>query len=157
MHHNDLDVFCFSSRRRHTRCALVTGVQTCGSSDLLPPEDVPDVGDLPASAACAGYAAGVERCGDAEKTDDAGRLDGADHRRQAGPALAGRRFISGLMAQRVPFLVAELGLDADPFMLQPYAALAGKERRRDRKRTRLNSSHLCASRMQASAWKKKIQ
>src|SRR3546814_4598264 len=21
--------FCFSSRRRHTRCALVTGVQTC--------------------------------------------------------------------------------------------------------------------------------
>src|SRR3546814_1900676 len=27
-------VFFFSSRRRHTRCALVTGVQTCGSSDL---------------------------------------------------------------------------------------------------------------------------
>src|SRR3546814_10371494 len=26
-------VFCFSSRRRHTICALVTGVQTC-SSDL---------------------------------------------------------------------------------------------------------------------------
>src|SRR3546814_4017645 len=27
----DVDVFCFffSSRRRHTRCALVTGVQTC--------------------------------------------------------------------------------------------------------------------------------
>src|SRR3546814_14927600 len=72
---------------------------------------------------------GVERCGDAEKTDDAGRLDGADHRRQAGPALAGRRFISGLMAQRVPFLVAELGLDADPSMLHLYAALAGKERR----------------------------
>src|SRR3546814_9087349 len=22
-------VFCFSSRRRHTRCSLVTGVQTC--------------------------------------------------------------------------------------------------------------------------------
>src|SRR3546814_9771166 len=22
-------IFCFSSRRRHTRCALVTGVQTC--------------------------------------------------------------------------------------------------------------------------------
>ena len=33
------------------------------------------------------------------------------------------------MAQRVPFLVAELGLDADPFMLHLYAALAGKERR----------------------------
>src|SRR3546814_2224556 len=25
----DLVVFFFSSRRRHTRCALVTGVQTC--------------------------------------------------------------------------------------------------------------------------------
>src|SRR3546814_9180378 len=28
------DFFFFSSRRRHTRCALVTGVQTCASSDL---------------------------------------------------------------------------------------------------------------------------
>src|SRR3546814_13424158 len=26
---SDLFFFCFSSRRRHTRCALVTGVQTC--------------------------------------------------------------------------------------------------------------------------------
>jgi DNA invertase Pin-like site-specific DNA recombinase len=38
-------------------------------------------------------------------------------------------FISGLMAQRVPFIVAELGRDADPFMLHLYAALAEKERR----------------------------
>src|SRR3546814_3656427 len=31
--------FFFSSRRRHTRCALVTGVQTCAfrSSDPMPP------------------------------------------------------------------------------------------------------------------------
>src|SRR4051794_3099009 len=33
-------------------------------------------------------------------------------------------FVSGLMAQRVPFIVAELGRDADPFMLHLYAALA---------------------------------
>jgi hypothetical protein len=33
-------------------------------------------------------------------------------------------FVAGLMAQRVPFIVAELGLDADPFMLHLYAALA---------------------------------
>jgi DNA invertase Pin-like site-specific DNA recombinase len=32
-------------------------------------------------------------------------------------------FIAGLMAQRVPFIVAELGADADPFMLHLYAAL----------------------------------
>src|SRR3954466_13567694 len=38
-------------------------------------------------------------------------------------------FISGLMAQRIPFIVAELGPDADPFMLHLYAALAEKERR----------------------------
>jgi DNA invertase Pin-like site-specific DNA recombinase len=37
-------------------------------------------------------------------------------------------FISGLMAQKVPFVVAELGADADPFMLHLYAALAEKER-----------------------------
>src|SRR4051794_41311858 len=33
------------------------------------------------------------------------------------------------MAQRVPFIVTELGADADPFMLHIYAALAEKERR----------------------------
>jgi DNA invertase Pin-like site-specific DNA recombinase len=45
-------------------------------------------------------------------------------------------FISGLMAQRVPFLVAELGADADPFMLHLYAALAEKERRLISERTK---------------------
>ena len=37
-------------------------------------------------------------------------------------------FISGLMVHKVPFIVAELGADADPFMLHLYAALAEKER-----------------------------
>jgi DNA invertase Pin-like site-specific DNA recombinase len=32
------------------------------------------------------------------------------------------------MAQRVPFIVAELGNDVDPFILHIYAALAEKER-----------------------------
>jgi DNA invertase Pin-like site-specific DNA recombinase len=45
-------------------------------------------------------------------------------------------FVSGLMAQRVPFTVAELGRDADPFMLHLYAALAEKERRLIAERTR---------------------
>jgi DNA invertase Pin-like site-specific DNA recombinase len=45
-------------------------------------------------------------------------------------------FIAGLMAQRVPFIVAELGPDADPFMLHIYAALAEKERRLISARTR---------------------
>ncbi len=37
-------------------------------------------------------------------------------------------FVSGLMAHRVPFVVAELGPDVDPFVLHLYAALAEKER-----------------------------
>jgi DNA invertase Pin-like site-specific DNA recombinase len=45
-------------------------------------------------------------------------------------------FISGLMAQRVPFVVADLGADADPFMLHLFAALAEKERALISKRTR---------------------
>lgn len=45
-------------------------------------------------------------------------------------------FIAGLMASRVPFLVAELGADVDPFMLHIYAALAEKERRMISERTR---------------------
>jgi DNA invertase Pin-like site-specific DNA recombinase len=46
-------------------------------------------------------------------------------------------FVSGLMAQRVPFVVAELGRDADPFMLHLYAALAEKERRLISERTKV--------------------
>jgi DNA invertase Pin-like site-specific DNA recombinase len=45
-------------------------------------------------------------------------------------------FISGLMANRVPFIVAELGPDVDPFMLHVYAALAQKERSLISQRTR---------------------
>ena len=37
-------------------------------------------------------------------------------------------FIAGLMAQRVAFVVAELGVGTDPFLLHLYAALAEKER-----------------------------
>jgi DNA invertase Pin-like site-specific DNA recombinase len=42
-------------------------------------------------------------------------------------------FVAGLMAQKVPFIVAEL---ADPFMLHLYAALAEKERRLISERTK---------------------
>ena len=45
-------------------------------------------------------------------------------------------FISGLMAQRVPFVVAELGPEVDPFVLHLYAALAEKERAMISRRTK---------------------
>ena len=45
-------------------------------------------------------------------------------------------FISGLMAQRVSFIVAALGKGVDPFMLHIYAAVAEEERRLISERTR---------------------
>jgi DNA invertase Pin-like site-specific DNA recombinase len=45
-------------------------------------------------------------------------------------------FIAGLMAQGVPFIVTDLGANADPFMLHIYAALAEQERRMISTRTK---------------------
>jgi DNA invertase Pin-like site-specific DNA recombinase len=45
-------------------------------------------------------------------------------------------FISGLMSKRVPFVVAELGANVDPFMLHIYAAVAEKERAMISERTK---------------------
>ena len=45
-------------------------------------------------------------------------------------------FIAGLMAEKVPFVTAELGMDADPFLLHLFAALAEKERAMISQRTR---------------------
>ena len=45
-------------------------------------------------------------------------------------------FISGLMVHKVPFLVAELGPDVEPFMLHIYAAVAEKERAMISQRTK---------------------
>ncbi len=64
----------------------------------------------------------------------AGALDAA--RKSTCPILVAKldrlsrdvHFISGLMAHKVPFVVAELGPDVDPFLLHIYAALAEKER-----------------------------
>jgi DNA invertase Pin-like site-specific DNA recombinase len=44
-------------------------------------------------------------------------------------------FIADLMAQKVAFIVAELGPDIDPFILHIYAALAEKERALCRRRS----------------------
>lgn len=45
-------------------------------------------------------------------------------------------FVAGLMNQRVPFVVADLGADTDPFLLHIYAALSEKERKMIGQRTR---------------------
>jgi DNA invertase Pin-like site-specific DNA recombinase len=45
-------------------------------------------------------------------------------------------FISGLMAERVPFIVAALGRNVPAFMLHVYAAFAEEERREISRRTK---------------------
>jgi len=57
-------------------------------------------------------------------------------------------FVSGLMAHKVPFLVAELGADVDPFVLHLFAALAEKERALISMRTR--QALTCAHRSMAT-------
>ena len=100
-------------------------------------------------------AEGCEMLGEYAEVETGKGADALDRRPQLAAALAAARkakaavvvakldrlsrdvhFISGLMAQRVPFIVAELGADADPFMLHIYAALAEKERALISDRTR---------------------
>jgi DNA invertase Pin-like site-specific DNA recombinase len=45
-------------------------------------------------------------------------------------------FVSGLMAHKVPFLVAELGADVDPFMLHLFAAFNEREAKEIGRRTK---------------------
>ena len=90
---------------------------------------------------------GIELVGEHVEIETAKGSDALDRRPQLKAALAKAKlvggavivakldrlsrdvhFVSGLMAQRVPFIVAELGPDVDPFMLHVYAALAEKER-----------------------------
>jgi DNA invertase Pin-like site-specific DNA recombinase len=113
---------------------------------------------IEAQRACIlGFAAaeGLQIVGEFVEVETGKGSDALDRRPQLAAALAAARtakccvvvskldrlsrdvaFVSGLMAQRVPFIVAELGRDADPFMLHLYAALAEKERRLIAERTR---------------------
>lgn len=78
----------------------------------------------------------------AEALDAAHRIK--KHTRQDCPVIVAKldrlsrdvHFISGLMAKGVPFIVAELGANADPFFLHLYAAVAEKERRLISERTK---------------------
>jgi DNA invertase Pin-like site-specific DNA recombinase len=102
-----------------------------------------------------GGAEGITIIGEFVEAETGKGADALDRRPQLAAALAAARtakscvvvskldrlsrdvaFVSGLMAQRVPFIVAELGRDADPFMLHLYAALAEKERRLISERTK---------------------
>src|SRR3546814_8560439 len=106
-------VFFFSSRRRHTRCALVTGVQTCALSDLLHAYQAL-LGSLGADPAIQEREIALHQGSYA--------------------VLVLHRFI--LLGSEQINLLALSGPEALGFMLLGMAML-----KRDRKSTRLNSSH----------------
>ena len=100
-------------------------------------------------------AEGFEIVGEFKEVETGKGADALDRRPQLAAALAEARrrkcpivvakldrlsrdvhFISGLMAERVQFIVAELGADVDPFILHLFAALAEKERAMIATRTR---------------------
>src|SRR3546814_10058010 len=130
-------MFRFSSRRRHTRCALVTGVKTCA---------------LPISLAQP--AGATHRPGSATVTVEVARHRALD----VVPALAQgalgvvpghRRLSTDVVSVALQLRLHVLETLALVLAERVVAVLAG--RLVDRKSTRLNSSHSCASRMPSSA------
>src|SRR3546814_5264524 len=119
--------FVFSSRRRHTRCALVTGVQTCALPILE-------------------FAVGVflnERANHLSLQDD-------EARRLAEHLVIARKLLTEHPADERHALSLQLTTDRydihwAPSSPPPPALAPGLERMRrqivDRKSTRLNSSH----------------
>src|SRR3546814_1657678 len=127
-----IDVF-FTSRRRHTRCALVTGVQTCA----LP---------IYTQDQCGGDAASACRFGGEQVLQV---TDVGDRCRAAVIEIMdeAEQFALGLGDERMDRLVGveetHPGRGGDVGGKRGGAA--------DRKSTRLNSSHYCAPRMPSSA------
>src|SRR3546814_4892013 len=133
-------LFFFSSRRRHTRCALVTGVQTCA---------------LPISGALLWHRQYQRRAwllpGPWPGTT------GQDHRRGGGqgtPRSHGRALAAGAhgsFRQRREwhhhFVQRSGALD----QVRATAERRNQGTPGERKSTRLNSSHYCAARMPTSA------
>src|SRR3546814_7879863 len=118
--------FCFSSRRRHTRCALVTGVQTCA---------LPISNEL-AQTSRLGYEHGLVAGADTAQLDsELSNARAEVTRLQAALRTAKRSLLVLIGRPNSPTddLVIEARLDTPPPI--PLATPG------DRKRTRLNSSH----------------
>src|SRR3546814_2951065 len=127
--------FFFSSRRRHTRCALVTGVQTCA----LPIFSLSSDARATAVVTLAAQQLHVSIGGrpilhGVDCTLAPGVLTGV-----IGPNGAGKTTL-------LKALMCLLGADRGRVLIdgRPAAQMTAG----DRKSTRLNSSHSCASRMQ---------
>src|SRR3546814_9172637 len=134
--------FFFSSRRRHTRCALVTGVQTCA---------LPIYAFLEMLLAERGAAANTVLAYARDLADCAAVVAGRGGRRSDDPANALdqastedlRRYLAVLESGGLSPRTAARRLST---LRQFYRFLHAE----DRKSKRLNSSHQCASRMPSS-------
>src|SRR3546814_3581933 len=120
-------IFFFSSRRRHTRCALVTGVQTC-ALPIFPPLLRLTVSRLtPTDAATAEAIVSCDRC--YSVFSDPRILPGIPH-----PDINQQRDRDA--DRHVPGVAAFM-----TDMLEPQRDVFGGATEEDRKSTRLNSSH----------------
>src|SRR3546814_10884363 len=148
--------FFFSSRRRHTRCALVTGVQTCALPIYPPDQRLDGFVAAPSGALALVEALATGRSGDwlylvgapaSGKTHLAlsacAAAEGGGRRSAYLPlAAAAGRLREALDALHDNPFIALDGLDAIAGRSEDELALFDfPNRARDRKSTRLNSSH----------------
>src|SRR3546814_3669966 len=128
-------MFVFSSRRRHTRCALVTGVQTCA---------------LPIS----------DHQRDDDREDAQRGIVGEDRKNQLQGSHVPGELVGGMPCSGLGTSGCEgcrQGVVVNGqgrYVCHALMALPSAKRRMrmvDRKSTRLNSSHSCATRMPSSA------
>src|SRR3546814_9268224 len=111
-------LFFFSSRRRHTRCALVTGVQTLCSSDLAELPNLVSIGTRRFTSVIQSAGAGRRTFGSSPAPD------GIRHNGTG----------------RAPWRVRGCSPDGPRIRLR-FLCEGGSCAKKDRKSTRLNSSH----------------
>src|SRR3546814_5790245 len=146
-------LFFYSRRRRHTRCALVTGVQTCALPILvaaLPPEGIAILNtddplvwamreDCQARIGSYGFAEGADLQAYDIQGDWPQRLSftvrhkGEEHRVET--QFCGRHWVTSTLA------ALATGVAAGVPLAQAVKIVSTVKPARDRKSTRLNSSH----------------
>src|SRR3546814_7821966 len=130
--HRVMYLFFFSSRRRHTRCALVTGVQTCA---------------LPICSSGSGKSTFL-RCMNLLERPNAGRIVVAGEELRLKPAKNGGGLVAE-DAEQIRRIRARLAMVFQSFNLWSHMTVLQNVieapvhvlKRPDRKSTRLNSSH----------------
>src|SRR3546814_6704565 len=128
--------FFFSSRRRHTSCALVTGVQTCALPICLTRSSLDIEAALQRSF----------RQGGDDIDDAANGLAAPENRLWATQHFDTRRIPDEQMGEIIA--TPGRGRIVEFYSVDHHHGLIGfRTANADRKSTRLNSSHYCASRM----------